>query len=80
MSYIYSIKNGVDERMLSSAIEKYRKYKENTFPDVYIFLNKKTFDDLYWSKTDCNLGFLCYYQGCKMFEDNTLDYGEVELK
>lgn len=41
MSYIYSIKNGVDERMLSSAIEKYRKYKENTFPDVYIFLNKK---------------------------------------
>ena len=47
MSYIYSIKSGVDERMLSSAIEKYRKYKENTFPDVYVFLNKKTFEDLY---------------------------------
>lgn len=47
MSYIYSIRSGVDERMLSSSIARHRKYKEDMFHDVYVFLNKKTFDDLY---------------------------------
>ena len=89
MSYIYSIRSGVDERMLSSSIARHRKYKKDMFDDVYVFLNKKTFDDLYMLlnpsynekiKKDEKLGFLGYYDGCKMFEDNTLDYGEVELR
>ena len=89
MNYIYSIRSGVDERMLSSSIARHRKYKGDMFHDVYVFLNKKTFDDLYMLlnpscnekiKKDEKLGFLGYYDGCKMFEDNTLDYGEVELR
>ena len=89
MNYIYSIRSGVDERMLSSSIARHRKYKEDMFHDVYVFLNKKTFNDLYMLlnpscnekiKKDEKLGFLGYYDGCKMFEDNTLDYGEVELR
>lgn len=91
MSFIYSIRSGVDERLLQSAIGIFKTKHENMFIDPYVFLNKKTFDDLYKllnpnyddSKRilgDEKLGFLCYYQGCKMFEDNTLDYGEVELK
>ena len=89
MSYTYSIRSGVDERLLQSAIGIFRTKHENMFVNPYIFINKKTFDDLYklLNPNDSNrirkdekLGFLCYYQGCKMFEDNTLDYGEVELR
>ena len=89
MSYTYSIRSGVDERLLQSAIGIFRTKHENMFVNPYIFINKKTFDDLYKLlnpndskriRKDEKLGFLCYYQGCKMFEDNTLDYGEVELR
>lgn len=61
------------------------------FVDHYIFLNKETFDDLCKLlnpnydgskriKIDGKLGLLGNYQGCKMFEDNTLAYGEIELR
>lgn len=89
MSYTYSIRSGVDERLLQSAIGIFRTKHENMFVNPYIFINKKTFDDLYKLlnpndskriRKEEKLGFLCYYQGCKMFEDNTLDYGEVELR
>lgn len=91
MSYIYSIRSGVDERLLQSAIDIFITKHENMFVDPYIFINKKTFDDLYKLlnpnyndnkriQKDEKLGFLGYYQGCKMFEDNTLDYGEIELR
>lgn len=89
MSYTYSIRSGVDERLLQSAIGIFRTKHENMFVNPYIFINKKTFDDLYKLlnpndskriRKEEKLGFLCYYQGSKMFEDNTLDYGEVELR
>lgn len=100
MNNIFSIKSGVDERLLQSSIGIFRSRHENMFVYPYIFINKKTFDELYkLLKPDYNdrisslnyddskkiqkdekLGFLGYYQGCKMFEDNTLDYGEVELR
>ena len=91
MSYTYSIRSGVDERLLQSAIGIFQSKHENMFVNPYVFINKKTFDDLYKLlnpnyddskriRKDEKLGFLCYYQGCKMFEDNTLDYGEVELR
>lgn len=89
MSHTYSIKSGVDERLLQSAIGFFKTKHENMFVNPYIFINKKTFNDLYKLlnpndskriRKDEKLGFLCYYQGCKMFEDNTLDYGEVELR
>ena len=31
-------------------------------------------------RKDEKLGFFGYYQGCKMFENNTIPYGEVELR
>lgn len=91
MRYIYSIKSGVDERLLQSSIGIFKSKHENMFANPYIFINKKTFDDLYKLinpnyddskriQKDEKLGFLGYYRGCKMFEDNTLDYGEVELR
>lgn len=91
MRYIYSIKSGVDERLLQSSISIFKSEHDNTFTNPYIFINKKTFDDLYKLlnpnyddskriQKDEKLGFLGYYRGCKMFEDNTLDYGEVELR
>lgn len=98
MSYIYSIRSGVDERLLQSSIGIFRSKHENMFIYPYIFINKKTFDELYKLlnpnydnhkslnrddkriQKDEKLGFLGYYQGCKMFEDNTLGYGEVELR
>lgn len=89
MRNVFSIKSGVDERLLQSSIGIFRSKHENMFVNPYIFINKKTFDDLYKLlnpndskriRKEEKLGFLCYYQGCKMFEDNTLDYGEVELR
>ena len=47
MSFIYSIRSGVDERLLQSAIGISKTKHENMFIDPYVFLNKKTFDDLY---------------------------------
>ena len=91
MGNIFSIKSGVDERLLQSSIGIFKSKHENMFVNPYIFINKKTFDDLYKMlnthydgskriQKDEKLGFLGYYQGCKMFEDNTIDYGEVELR
>lgn len=91
MRNTFSIKSGVDERLLQSSIGIFRSRHENTFIDPYIFLSKGTFDDLCKlldSNYDCSkkiqkdekLGILGYYQGSKMFEDNTLPYGEVELR
>lgn len=91
MGNIFSIKSGVDERLLQSSIGIFKSKHENMFVNPYIFINKKTFDDLCKLlnpnydgnkriQKDEKLGFLGYYQGCKMFEDNTLDYGEVELR
>ena len=47
MRYIYSIKSGVDERLLQSSIGIFKSNHENMFDNPYIFINKKTFDDLY---------------------------------
>ena len=47
MRYIYSIKSGVDERLLQSSIGIFKSKHENMFANPYIFINKKTFDDLY---------------------------------
>lgn len=91
MRNTFSIKSGVDERLLQTSIGIFRSRHENMFIDPYIFLSKETFDDL-CKLLDPNyddskrirknekLGFPGYYQGCKMFEDNTLPYGEVELR
>ena len=87
----FSIKSGVDERLLQSSIGIFKSKHENMFVNPYIFINKRTFDDLYsLLNSNCDsskriqkdekLGFSGYYQGYKMFEDNTLDYGEVELR
>ena len=73
MRKTFSIKSGVDERLLQSSIGIYRNRHENVFIDPYIFMNKTTFDDLYkllnsnydGSKRitiDSKLGFLGYYQ------------------
>ena len=91
MRKTFSIKSGVDERLLQSSIGIFKLGHENMLIDPYIFLNKETFDDL-CELLDSNydgskriqkhekLGFLGYYQGCKMFEDNTIPYSEIELR
>lgn len=47
MGNIFSIKSGVDERLLQSSIGIFKSKHENMFVNPYIFINKKTFDDLY---------------------------------
>ena len=64
--------------------------------DPYIFINRETFDQIKASNYDellrnCNdekmflkqkytNGLVGYFDGCKVFEDNTLGFGEVELR
>lgn len=47
MGNIFSIKSGVDERLLQSSIGIFKSRHGNIFDNPYIFINKKTFDDLY---------------------------------
>ena len=58
----------------------------------YIFVNHETLESLmkpYEDDLSCNkwdgyyighTGLIGKYQGYKMFEDNTLDFGEIELR
>lgn len=58
--------------------------------DLYIFMNRKTFRSLYEEIQESNLNPLNvnvgtrsplgFYMGCKVFEDNTLEYGEIEIR
>lgn len=89
MAEKFSIVRQLDTEKLSRRISDFA-CKEGH--DPYIFANYTTLDALMkpckqemvftsfdGKKTLCK-GLICKYQGYKMFEDNTLDFGEIELR
>ena len=89
MTEKFSIVKQLDTEKLNEKIA-YFVY-ENGY-DPYIFANNATLETLTkpyeqemtftsfdGKKTLCK-GLICKYQGYKMFEDNTLKYGEIELR
>lgn len=82
----------VDVDRLNDAIDY--KWRITGETDLYIFMNRITFRSLYEEiemlnpfvkfkplKTNSiNQSPLGLYMGCKVFEDNTLEYGEIEIR
>lgn len=78
----------VDLDRLNFAID--RQWQKTGKTDLYIFMNRKTFRSLYEEIQESNLNPLNVnvgtrsplglYMGCKVFEDSTLEYGEIEIR
>lgn len=79
-----------DIRHLSEVIDSYNSLNGH---DPYIFMNKRTFEELNslldssvirnfaYDLQDYNSHSMVYeFEGYKVFEDNTLDFLEVELR
>lgn len=89
MSNKFSIVRNLDENRLTKEIVRYVNENEE---DPYIFMNKKTIDDLeyiaplgsYEKFNPCEnkmrSGVIAMYRGFKVYENNDLKYGEVELR
>ena len=87
MNRKFSIIQKIDTTILDNMIYKYQCYTGETNP--YLFMNKNTFDaipivnstfyDLSKFRAKAN-GITGYYHGCKVFRDDTLDFGEVEIR
>lgn len=89
MSNKFSIVRNLDESRLTKEIVRYVNENEE---DPYIFMNKETIDDLECitplgsyekfdsceNKTKC--GVMAIYRGFKIYENNDLKYGKVELR
>lgn len=83
MSKKISIAKNLDESKLKEEIVKYMNGNEE---EPYLFMNKETIDDLeyaaplgsYENKMKC--GVTAMYRGFKLYENNDLNYGEVELR
>ena len=68
-------------------IEKY--YAENSSGCPYLFMNQETVDKLptesskpfyYFNAATSTMGYIGQFCGCKVFKDNSLRYGEVEIR
>lgn len=87
MNRKFSIVQKIDMTELDRIIDKYQCHTGETNP--YLFMNKSTIDaiptvddtlhDLYQITAKIN-GLIGYYQGYKIFRDDTLDFGEVEIR
>lgn len=90
MAEKFSIVNQLDTEKLSRSILEF-VCKEGYAP--YIFMNGETYQSLYepygddtfqkWDGSSYyhgHTGLIGKYQGYKMFEDNTLEFGEIELR
>lgn len=89
MSKKFSIIKHLDISTLDNEIVRYQdENKENP----YIFINKETIDDLECiaplgsyekfisCKNEMKCGVMAMYRGFKIYENNDLKYGEVELR
>lgn len=83
----FSIIQKIDIVELDNMIEKYTCLTGETNP--YLFMNKNTIDAIpIANDTLYNLRQICatvngiagYYCGYKIFRDDTLDFGEVEIR
>lgn len=83
----FSIAQKIDMDELNNMIDKYQCYTGETNP--YLFMNKSTIDAIPTvDNTIYNLqqiyakanGIAGYYCGYKVFRDDTLDFGEVEIR
>lgn len=87
----FSIVEEIDESVLRKNIHEQQETVRNNTGDEsyypYIFANKDTINRLADQcrvsvfenvKTSC--GLVGYYLGNKVFEDNTLKFGEIELR
>lgn len=89
MSKKFSIIKHLDETKLLEEIERYINENEE---DPYIFMNKEMVDDLeritplgsyekfISCKNEMKCGVMAIYKGFKIYENNDLKYGEVELR
>lgn len=83
----FSIIQKIDVTILNNMIHEYQRCTGEINP--YLFMNKNTFDAIPIVNADFyNLsqfraklnGITGYYHGCKVFRDDTLDFGEVEIR
>ena len=89
MSKKFSIIESLNEVKLRNGIIQHVNENEE---DPYIFMNRKTIDDLeyaaplgsYEKFNSCEIkmkcGVIAMYRGFKIYENNDLKYGEVELR
>lgn len=90
MSNKFSIVRNLDESRLTKEIVKYINENED---DPYIFMNKETISDLEYCASQLGSyekfdsyenkmksGVIAMYRGFKIYENNDLKYGEVELR
>lgn len=87
MNRKFSIIPKIDIAELNRMIDKYQCSTGET--DPYLFMNKSTIDAIpTFDDTLHNLQQVCakvngiagYYCGHKVFRDDTLDFGEVEIR
>lgn len=90
MSNKFSIVRNLDESRLTKEIVRYVNENED---DPYIFMNKETISDLEYCASQLGSyekfdsyenkmksGVIAMYRGFKIYENNDLKYGEVELR
>lgn len=90
MSNKFSIVRNLDESRLTKEIVRYINENED---DPYIFMNKETISDLEYCASQLGSyekfdsyenkmksGVIAMYRGFKIYENNDLKYGEVELR
>lgn len=82
MSKFSITKTKIDIQKLDNEIEKYRILTDS---EPYIFMNKKTINELSLEISGYGFAFLpndvcSYFHGYKLFCDNTLKFGEIELR
>lgn len=92
MAEKFSILDSINLYKLNKEIDEHRCTYLN---DPYIFMNCQTYaeiakcfrnpDSNKFNGFDCHPFFKCgglisQYQGCKVFDDPTLEYGEIELR
>lgn len=83
MSKKFSIIESLNEVKLRNGIIQHVNENEE---DPYIFMNRKTIDDLEYAaplgsyENKSKNGIVAMYRGFKIYENDDLKYGEVELR
>lgn len=75
-------KTSIDLTKLNKEIQI---YQNNHHSDPWIFMNKETMAEISLNSTDFYLygmsnGIIRKYRSYRVFEDSTLDFGEIELR
>lgn len=68
--------NNIKEYSIVSLTNPYLFMKKSTIDELISILDYKP-DELWDVQSSCMCG---YFQGCKVFCDNTLKFGEVEIR